>query len=364
MRLSRSDGETVEFRNRLFPECVRQEAVMRRRVTWPELVLLSTVLALLGSGARAANWADPLFSERSHDFGPVPRGAKVRHNFVLNNKLSEPLTILDVRASCGCTTGRASSNLVPPGQSAEVEAEMDTRNFVGRKDTVLHVSVVTAGGKHAEVRLGVGSTILSDLVLNPGTIDFGVVARGQAPSQVLTIERVDVPSWRIERMVSTCRVIDANVVETSRKGPIVSYQLTVSLKPDAPAGAVRDEIRLVSNDRDSPIIPVQVTAMVRGELSASPSTLALGHATSSSGVQGRFLVRASKPFTVRNVEGTGDGFKLLVDDTSPKALHILTLSYNPEEGTTRGDLRRTFRVVTDLPGEPPLELTATLSVSP
>jgi hypothetical protein len=42
----------------------------------------------------------------------------------------------------------------------------------------------------------------------------------------------------------------------------------------------------------------------------------------------------------------------------------LTLSYNPEEGTTRGDLRRTFRVVTDLPGEPPLELTATLSVSP
>ena len=59
---------------------------------------------------------------------------------------------------------------------------MDTRNFVGPKATTLYVSLVTAGGQEAEARLGISATILSDIVLNPGTIDFGAVARGQAPS--------------------------------------------------------------------------------------------------------------------------------------------------------------------------------------
>jgi hypothetical protein len=43
---------------------------------------------------------------------------------------------------------------------------------------------------------------------------------------------------------------------------------------------------------------------------------------------------------------------------------MLTIAYKPDEGTTRGDLRRVFRVSTDLPGEPPLDLTATLHVAP
>ena len=32
---------------------------------------------------------------------------------------------------------------------------------------------------------------------------------------------------------------------------------------------------------------------------------------------------------------------------------MVTVAYKPEEGTTRGDIRRVFRVQTDLPGEPP-----------
>src|SRR5229473_163192 len=72
-----------------------QEAAMRRRV-WETLALVSAVTlgAILdGNIARAAGWADRLFTEQGHDFGPVPRGAKVRHAFALTNRLSEPVTI-------------------------------------------------------------------------------------------------------------------------------------------------------------------------------------------------------------------------------------------------------------------------------
>ena len=74
-------------------------------------------LTVAVSTAGAANWAEGLFTEKAHDFGPVPRGGKFRHEFLLINRLAEPVTILNVRASCGCTTGRAGASQVAPGQS-------------------------------------------------------------------------------------------------------------------------------------------------------------------------------------------------------------------------------------------------------
>src|SRR3954468_14748740 len=119
----------------------RRRAMARRGgATWLGGVLWLLVAA---NGAGAANWADGLFAEKKHDFGPVPRGGKFRHDFVLTNRLAGPVTILKIPASCGCTTGRVSASQLTPGQSATVEAEMDTRNFVGVKATVLHVTLVT-----------------------------------------------------------------------------------------------------------------------------------------------------------------------------------------------------------------------------
>jgi hypothetical protein len=45
-------------------------------------------------------------------------------------------------------------------------------------------------------------------------------------------------------------------------------------------------------------------------------------------------------------------------------VHVVTIAYRPDEGTTRGDLRRVFRVHTDLPREAPVEVTATLHAEP
>jgi Protein of unknown function (DUF1573) len=326
---------------------------------------LSLVLVGTGSStASTADWAKGLFTENGHDFGPVPRGSKVRHNFVLTNRQNDAITILDVRASCGCTTGRANATIVPPGSSAVVEAEMDTRNFVGRKETTLFVSVVNSRGQDGEVRLAVSSTILSDIVLNPGSFDFGVVGRGQTPKLVLTIDRLGSPDWRIARMVSTSKALSASLQETARSASGVSYALTVSLKSDTPAGQLRDEIRLLTNDRESRTIPVLVTALVRGELTASPAALSLGNVASTGGAQGRYIIRGTKPFAIASIDGVGDGFNLAPSDREKKTIHVLTLTFRPEESAIRGDLRRAFRVHTDLADEPPIELSATLHYLP
>ena len=332
---------------------------------WVNLILGCWIL--LGAQAAPANadaWTDALFPESRHDFGMVPRGAKVKHDFLLVNRLSEPITIVNLRPSCGCTSGRALSSTVAPGASTVIEAEMDTRNFVGLKATVLFVTLVTAGGREAEARLAVSSFILSDIVLNPGAIDFGTLRRGQPATQVLTIDRINRPDWRFTRMVSATKSLSAQLVETGRKEGSVSYSLSVSVKPDAPVGLLRDEIRLISNDAETPSIPVMVSGVIRGDLTAAPSVLSLGQVHSSAGAQGRFVVRSSRPFAIRSIEGAGDGFLTSSPDGTRQSTHVVTVAYKPDLGTTSGDIRRVFRVHTDLPDEPSLDLTATLHVVP
>jgi hypothetical protein len=314
-------------------------------------------------------WATALFSERGVDFGTVPRGAVLRHNFVIQNRTNELLNILDVRASCGCTTGRALVSSLQPGQTSTIEAQMDTRNFVGVKATTLTITVLTAGGRQAEVRLSVKSNILSDIVLNPGTLQFGVISKGQQSEQAITIDRHGAPQWRVERMLASkqlSRSIDAVLTEAYRNEHGVGYVLKVTTRPDAPAGTVHEEIRLATNDRETPIVPILVHLEVRGSLTVTPQLLSLGQASTASGtVQGRVLVRGKIPFKISSVEGTGDGFEVnLASNQEAKALQVLTVSFHPEQTTMRGDLRRTLRIATDMPSEGSLEVQVVVHAVP
>lgn len=322
---------------------------------------------MIGGWAMAGSdsgWADALFRERAHDFGAVPRGATVRHGFTLTNSLNEPLTIVNLRPSCGCTSGRASVSTVPPGGKAVIEAALDTTNFVNKKNTTLFVSLVSASGKQGEIGLGLSVQILSDVVLNPGTIDFGSVPRGKEVTRTLTIDHMASTAWKAEKMVSSSKAIDAWLDETLRDPRGVQYRLTVRLKPDVPAGLIRDEIRIHTNDPEGRVVPVLVTGQVLGDLSATPTILALGRVPNNGQAHGRYLVKGSRPFQVVAIEGQGNGFSIDEVEGGSKPVHVLNVSYKTGPNTTLGDVRQVFRIVTDLAGEAPLELAATLRVDP
>ena len=341
---------------------MREDSVRYDRIV--SFLSALVVLAGFGSSAFAARWADALFDEHGHDFGAVPRGAIVRHPFVLNNRLAEAVSIIDVHASCGCTSGQANMSVVPPGGRATVTAQMDTRNFVGHKATTLFVTVVSSSGREAEVRFNVSSEIQSDTVLNPGAIHFGVVIKGKPTQQTLTIEHLGSIDWKLVRMASSSRVLTAKLVETARSESGVGYSLTVGVKPDVSAGIIDTEIVISTSDPATPRIPVRVTAQVIGDITATPSLLSLGSAKAGTKPRGKVLVRANKPFQIVSIEGAGEGFSVTGANDQPVRMHQLTVEYDPSKGTLRGDLKRSFKIVTDLPGEPPVEITTTLHVDP
>lgn len=75
-----------------------------------------------------------------YDFGRLFGVSAVTHGFIISNVGDEPLSILDVRTSCGCTTTALSQSDLAPGESVELEVTVDLTNFSGHINQTISVS--------------------------------------------------------------------------------------------------------------------------------------------------------------------------------------------------------------------------------
>lgn len=70
------------------------------------------------------------FLEKSHDFGVIKEsGGPVSYEFEFENKGDEPLIIISVNASCGCTRPEYSDEPIKPGEKSKMKV---TYNPAGR----------------------------------------------------------------------------------------------------------------------------------------------------------------------------------------------------------------------------------------
>lgn len=67
------------------------------------------------SNTAVFNW-----TETSYDFGNIPQGEPVTHEFEFVNTGSEALIITGVQASCGCTVASYTTDPIAPGSKGQV----------------------------------------------------------------------------------------------------------------------------------------------------------------------------------------------------------------------------------------------------
>ena len=73
-----------------------------------------------------------VFEDSEHDFGEIQeKGGKVSHKFLFRNDGDEPLLILSVKPSCGCTTPNWSKNPIKPGEEGFIIAQYNPRGRPG-----------------------------------------------------------------------------------------------------------------------------------------------------------------------------------------------------------------------------------------
>jgi hypothetical protein len=337
----------------------------------PALILLAALIvgpaglsAGVAAAAAAADWTDAVFPERSHDFGTVAKGSKVRYSFKLVNSTSQEIHIANWQTKCGCTDVRVGSRDVPPGTQTIIEASIDTTRFAGYKASGL--TLVLDRPTPVSVDLNLTCFIRTDVTLNPGQVDFGTVNRSTAPRVELALAYSGgVADWRILHVWTVSDHIKAEVLEQSRSpGGQVNYSVAVFLKPSAPVGFFKDEITLETNDPNSKKIPISVSAMVQSNVVVSPSVIYFGTVKAGQTVQKTVMVRSAKPFKLSEIKPSLADLNATTPPAGdpPKALHAVTLTFKAP--SQPGPYNASVEFQAEIEGEPPAKLTAFATIVP
>ena len=73
------------------------------------------------------------FEETTFNFGTVDAGEKVNHTYKFKNTGSEPLIISNAKGSCGCTVPSWPKEPIPPGSTADIQVQFDSKNKKGKQ---------------------------------------------------------------------------------------------------------------------------------------------------------------------------------------------------------------------------------------
>jgi hypothetical protein len=292
----------------------------------------------LGQGSGPA-WALKMLSETSHDFGAVARGADVKAKITINNPYEQPVRIGSVTPSCSCTTANMPpKTMLNTYESTELEISMDTRRFIHHKDAV--VTVRFDAPQFAEVRIPVQMYVRTDVVLTPGSANFGALDAGKGGTQTIDIAYAGNPDrkdWAIIEAKTNNPHLDVMLEETSRSGGgtvnvSVDYALTVTLKPTAPPGSFRGVIQLVTNDATNPIVPVLAEARIEGDITVTPENVALGTLIPGREKTVNVVIRGKKPFSISKIESESNDEAFLVRlPEGEKPVHVLPLTITPPD---------------------------------
>ena len=318
------------------------------------VIVLTSTLVTASAHAQNADWAAKMFEKRAHDFGVVARLSDVSYRFKVSNVNDHQVHIANVRTTCGCTAAKPSKNTLESGEVAYIEVTMDTNKFIRRKDSNL---IVTFDAPYyAEYRIPITAYIRTDVVLSPGSAGFGAVDKGTSSQKKITIAYAGRNDWKIKEVRSKSAHVTAKLAETSRGSGLVHYDLLVTLKPTAPAGLLRQQITLVTDDQSNPYVPVLVEARVEADITVTPGIVALGSLSPGKPRQFNVVLRGKKPFEVKKVECESDTQAFSVRlPKSPGRVQVLPLTVTPTD--TSGVFKEEFTVT--ISGRPePVTFTA------
>ncbi len=301
---------------------------------------------LTASVAKAENYADKMFKEKSHDFRIVGRGTTTQYQFDFTNPYNEDVHIAGVRTSCGCTTPTISTDTVKTHETGSVIATFNTNSFIGQKAAT--ITVVFDRPKYAEVQLKVSGFIRTDISFDPPEVAFGEVGAGELLEREVVITHTGNTNWEILDVRSHCDNLRVRLNPAEKVGNQIRYRMQVRMNESMPEGDIRERLTLISNDRSFPTTEMSISGRVRPTIAISPDSVSLGTLTSTGNGEKKLVVRGDEPFEITDVECADERFKFEVPVGSKK-LHMVKLIFTGD-GTDVA-ISQEIRVRTNRPGK-------------
>jgi hypothetical protein len=195
------------------------------------LLLLSSVTPIFAQ----LKWDQPQ-QKLSVKLGDKSVTAKYR----FTNEGTSPVTIVDVRPSCGCTTSTLAKKTYAPGESGEIDAKMNFAGHTGHQEKWIYVTTNVAGKEPMLLTLAVD--IPPDVTIEPEVVmwrigdpvspkTIRVVVPDGFPTKIVAV-RTDNPAIQVQLRAQAGNRWEVKVTPTRTNS---LAKAVVSIRSDYPA---------------------------------------------------------------------------------------------------------------------------------
>ena len=310
---------------------------------------------VLAENVLANSWGASLFATQRHDFGQVVLGADAEFRFTLTNVYNSDVRLVSVHTSCSCVSAQFSTPLLKPGESGAVIARLNTTGqHLHRKSSVLTVQLETVAGGTARrdtVQFFVSAYIRPDVLLTPGSVEFGAVSEGTSAVRTVLLEYTGHPGWALTNIERSLPFVYARAEEVRRERGDVTYRITAILRENAPSGYVRDALRFTTNEmQPGRAEPVEITLPVNGvvvaAMQAKPSPMQIGILAPGETAVKNIIIRSETPFRITDVSSTDNRFRFAFSDQASN-VQLITIAFSA--GQVLQDISGVIRISTNDP---------------
>lgn len=327
------------------------------------LLALATLPAILPSFALGQTIAvDP----KTYDFGDMMQNQTRTFTATIHNNGGGLLVISDVVADCGCTIPEMKVKEIPPGKSAPLEIQFNSKSFSGK--VIKTVKIYSNDPSTSVANVILTANVHALLQITPDRrIVFRRALQGESETQVVNLTAMEGKDLEIkaDQTVEKLFQVEArNHVDGNKS----RAEVVITRPADMLPGNHHDILRVETNLADMPTVDLDLNAQVFSPIVVRPRRLGFRFQP-----QFRVTLRL-KPFN------DDDTFKILSVETDLPELElgeVVTVPNGtyaiPVTGTpipaddpraikTRGRIKGTITIKTDLAAMPVITVPVTYMV--
>ena len=333
-----------------------------KSLTWTcTLLILAAPLAAQERSVKPIPWANKFFTGNPdnpppvilHDFGVLPKGTIKTYRFKMSNIYAVPMQVSQPDPDCKCVRVVEYTALMNPTETGHILIEINTSQVEGPKEIKLPVTFQGRDAKTGEpfksrTELVIKAVSRPDIAVAPGEFNFGQVPAGQKASQkVLITYNGAQPNWDIKEIGIRKDLFEWKADRVNVRGARAAFEVTLTLKANAPAGRLDERIELKTNEPGSQAV---LSLAVRGQVQPALGVVGgdlrkLGGVEVHQKLDHRVMIQADRPFKVTAVEGQGDGITVPLPNVPAAKTQVITVSFVPDKP---GPVKKTLTIKTDM----------------
>lgn len=294
-------------------------------------------------------WADALVDRRKVDFGVIATGSEAIETLKVTNNLTTTVQLSGVSTGCQCASATITGpRQLAPNQSTTIEVRMNTLAYTRKRETKLTIGFDAPA--LATVEVPIEAYIRTDVVFEPGKLDFGSVDFGKGAEQSVKVTYAGRPDWQIVRVKCTNPALkcQSNLIsrnESPVNGINVEYSLQFQLLPQAQPGRFQEYVTLETDDAANPFIPLMVLGTVQPDISITNPRIEIKALRPGQTATARVVVRGIRPFVVSEVNcgGLKDCFTVRMGET-PEKLQVVDMTFTAPDRPGRFTERMQLKV--------------------